>query len=333
MVEIMNMKKISLGIFVVLLAFVSSCRDFIEPNVPYSEFDTALYLRTIRSAESNSLTFNFFDLQSSRFNVTLEAVDAEEGTTVESIEVRVRHRRLIPGVGLEFTPAPSGGQRQEVTVATISGSDFTQSPDNRFKRVVADIPASAMIQALGLTADEIEGGDVFEVRLYATDRFGRVFGPDNRSSDVAGGVFYDSPFLYNIDVICPLAAGYGLGEYQLEQTGGPSDPFFGNPTRFVEEVVTLTEGSTSIARTFTVNYLGGFTTRPFSIIFSCGVVLKPEEAAGAGCGGPGILWESDNDNLATYNLDDDSVIQVFFVDDTESSCGITDPIEFTLTKL
>lgn len=329
----MNMKKISLGIFVVLLAFVSSCRDFVEPNIPYSEFDTALYLRTIRSAESTSLTFNFFNLQNSRFNVTLEAVDAEEGTTVENVEVRIRHRRLIPGVGLEFTPAPSGGQREEVTVATIPGSAFTQSPDNRFKRGVIDIPAATMIQAVGLTAGEIEGGDFFEVRLYATDRFGRVFGPDNRSSDVAGGVFYDSPFLYNVEVICPLADGYGLGQYQLEQSAGPSDPFFGNPTRFVEGPVTLTEGNTSIARTFTVGYLGGFTTRPFTIVFSCGVVTKPEEAAGAGCGGPGILWESDNDNLAEYDLQDDSVIQVFFVDDTESSCGITAPIEFTLTKM
>ncbi|EOZ99030.1 hypothetical protein A33Q_0829 [Indibacter alkaliphilus LW1] len=333
MTEMMKIKKISLGILVVLMAFVSSCRDFVEPNVPYSEFDTALYLRTIRAASTNSLTFNFFNLPNSRFNVTVESVDAEEGTTVETVEVRIRHRRLIPGVGLEYTPAQSGGQRQEVTVATISGSEFTQSPENRFKRAVIDIPAATMIQAVGLTADEIEGGDVFEVRLYATDRFGRTFGPDNRSSDVAGGIFYDSPFLYNVEVICPLSDGYGLGQYQLEQTGGPGDPFFGNATRFVEEVVTLAEGNTSIARTFTVNYLGGFTTRPFTIVFSCGLVLKPEESAGAGCGGTTIFWESDNDNLAEYDLDDDSVIQVFFIDDTESSCGITDPIEFTLTKI
>lgn len=333
MTEMMKIKKISLGIFVVLLAFVSSCRDFVEPNVPYSEFDTALYLRTIRAASTNSLSFNFFNLANSRFNVTVESVDAEEGTTVETVEVRIRHRRLIPGVGLEYRPAPSGGQRQEVTVATLSGSDFTQSPENRFKRAVIDISAAAMIQAVGLTADEIEGGDFFEVRLYATDRFGRTFGPDNRSSDVAGGIFYDSPFLYNVEVICPLTSGYALGQYQLEQSAGPSDPFFGNPTRFVEEVVTLTEGATSVGRVFTVNYLGGFTTRPFRITFSCGVVLKPEDSAGAGCGGPGILWESDNDDLAEYDINDDSVIIVKFIDDTESSCGITDPIEFTLTKI
>lgn len=211
----MKIRKISLGLFVVLLAFVSSCRDFVDPNIPYSEFDTGLYLRTIRAASTNSLSLNFFDLQNSRFNVTVEAVDEKEGTSVSSVEVRIRHRRLIPGVGLEYTPAQSGGQRQEVTVATISGSEFTQSPDNRFKRTVIDVSAAAMIQAVGLTADQIEGGDVFEVRLYATDDQGRVFGPDNRSSDVAGGFFYDSPFLYNVAIVCPSDLA---GTYRYEST-------------------------------------------------------------------------------------------------------------------
>lgn len=331
----MKIKKISLGIFVVLLAFVSSCRDFIEPNVPYTTFDTALYLRTIRSAQSNSFSFNFFDLSSSKFNVTVEAVDAEEGTTVESVEVRVRHRRLIPGVGLEYRPAPSGGQRQEVTVATIPGSAFTQSPDNRFKRAVIDIPAATLIQAVGLTADEIEGGDFFEVRLYANDRFGRTFGPDNRSSDVAGGVFYDSPFLYNVEVVCPLGDGFALGQYDLRQTEGGSDPFYGTATRFFQGPVTLVEGSTGTSRTFTVTYLDGrFGTQTFNITLSCGQVLKPNQSAGVGCtAGNPIQWESDNDNLAEYDPGDDSTIVIKFIDDITDSCGITQEMEFTLTRI
>ena len=84
------------------LIFLSSCRDFVEPNIPYTDFDTAAYLRTI---SRTSTTFNFFDLANSKFALTLEAVDAEDGNTVETVEIRVRHRRLIPGVGLEYTPA------------------------------------------------------------------------------------------------------------------------------------------------------------------------------------------------------------------------------------
>jgi hypothetical protein len=62
-------------------------------------------------------------------------------------------------------------------------------------------------------------------------------------------------------------------------------------------------------------------------------VIKPLEAAGAGCGGPGITWISDPNNLANYNPESDASITVKFIDDSQSSCGITAPIEFVLTKI
>ncbi|OYX19380.1 MAG: hypothetical protein B7Z16_07790, partial [Algoriphagus sp. 32-45-6] len=93
----MKMLRYSFGLLASALILLSSCRDFVEPNVPYSEFDTGAYLRTIART---STTFNFFDLASSKFALTLEAVDIEDGKTVETVEIRVRHRRLIPGVGL-----------------------------------------------------------------------------------------------------------------------------------------------------------------------------------------------------------------------------------------
>ncbi|TDK50128.1 hypothetical protein [Algoriphagus formosus] len=202
----MKMLKYSFGLFLSALVFLSSCRDFVEPNVPYSEFDTGAYLRTIART---STTFNFFDLQNSSFALTLEAVDIEDGGTVENVEIRVRHRRLIPGVGLEYTPA------EDVLVRTLDKSEFQPNSESRFLRVTFEIPALDAIQAVGLTPADIEGADVFEFRLVLNDRFGRSFSTDNVTTNVAGAPFYASPFQYNVSVICPSDLG---GTYEFEQS-------------------------------------------------------------------------------------------------------------------
>ncbi|WP_026947885.1 hypothetical protein [Algoriphagus marincola] len=205
----MKMLKYSFGLFLSALVFLSSCRDFVEPNIPYSDFDTAAYLRTI---SRTSTSFNFFDLANSKFALTLEAVDAEDGATVETVEIRVRHRRLIPGVGLEYIPAIG---TDDVLVRTLQASDFQPNSESRFLRTSFEIPALDAIQALGLTPADIEGADAFEFRLVLNDKFGRVFTDSNADANVKGSPFYASPFFYNVAVICPSDLG---GTYEFEQS-------------------------------------------------------------------------------------------------------------------
>ncbi|WP_237563147.1 hypothetical protein [Algoriphagus kandeliae] len=196
------MLKYSFGLLASVLILFSSCRDFVEPNIPYTDFDTGAYLRTIART---STTFNFFDLTNSKFALTLEAVDAEDGNTVETVEIYVRHRRLIPGVGLEFTP--SSGDN---LVKTLQKTDFAPNSESRFLRTSFEITALEAIQAVGLTPADIEGADVFEFRLVLNDRFGRSFTNTSVNNNVAGAPFYASPFQYNVSVICPsdLAGTY-----------------------------------------------------------------------------------------------------------------------------
>lgn len=328
----MKLIKYSLGMLVTMLVLISSCTDFVEPRIPYSSFDTGVYLRT---TARTSTSFNFFNLANSRFDITVEAVDAENGATVDNVEVRVRRRRLIPGVGLQYVPAAGpGGAVNDVLLETIPGTAFTQTPDSKFLRTQIVVTAQEAIAALGLTQAQINGGDVFEFRLTLTDKKGRVFNDVNASADIKGGLFYASPFLYNIPVICPVGSTFATGQYALKQTAGSTDPFDDGSERFVEETVTLsTVAGNETLRTFTVQYLSGFTVRPFTIELSCGKVLKPQESAGAGCGGTTIFWVSDNANLSTYDPASDAVIIVKFVDDNANSCGIRENIEFTLTKL
>ncbi len=201
------MLKYSFGLLASALMLLSSCRDFVEPNIPYTDFDTGAYLRTIART---STTFNFFDLQNSKFALTLEAVDAEDGNTVETVEIYVRHRRLIPGVGLDFTPADGDN-----LVATLQKSDFAPNSESRFLRVSFEISALDAIQAVGLTPADIEGADVFEFRLVLNDRFGRSFTNTSVNNNVAGAPFYASPFQYDVSVICPSDLG---GTYEFEQS-------------------------------------------------------------------------------------------------------------------
>lgn len=186
------------------LIFLSSCRDFVEPNVPYKDFDTGAYLRTIART---STTFNFFNLPASKFALTLEAVDIEDGKTVQTVEIRVRHRRLIPGVGLRYTP------QNDVVVKTLQASDFQPNADSRFLRASFEVTAAQAIAAAGLTAAQIEGGDVFEFRLVLNDKFGRTFSSTNVTTNVAGAPFYASPFQYPVSVICPSDLA---GTYQFD---------------------------------------------------------------------------------------------------------------------
>ena len=195
------MLRYSFALLATALIFLSSCRDFVEPAVPYKDFDTGAYLRTITRT---STTFNFFDLASSKFALTIEAVDKEDGKTVQTVEIRVRHRRLIPGVGLKYTPA------NDVVVKTLKASDFKPNTASRFLRASFEVTAAEAIAAVGLTNAGVSGSDVFEFRLVLIDKFGRKFSSDNVTTNVAGAPFYDSPFQYPTSVVCPsdLAGTY-----------------------------------------------------------------------------------------------------------------------------
>jgi hypothetical protein len=225
----MKINRYIQGTILVFMMLMVSCADFVEPNIPYKDFNTGAYLRTI---SRTSTTFNFFDLANSRFALTLEAVDAENGATVETVEIRVRHRRIIPGVGVEYIPTQTPGAWTDVLLKTLTAADFAPNTESRFLRASFEIPASAAMEALGLTAADIEGGDTFEFRLVLNDRLGRVFSNHNRSADVEGGLFYASPFLYPVGVVCPSDLGGTFRTVTVAATG----PFGSCPANTAGEI-------------------------------------------------------------------------------------------------
>jgi hypothetical protein len=244
----MKINKIGFGFLLSLMWVFSACMDFVEPNVPYKTFNTGLYLRTISGGTGQS--FNFFNLSGSKFSVEIEAVDGEEGATLETVEIFVRHRRLIPGVGFTFKPTGTTSQVNQVAIGTLTKDKFVKATENPnhpttlYLRGKFEISTTELLGKLDMNEADILGGDAFEIRLKATDRFGRVFDDTNRSPDVQGGFFYRSPFRYDVPVVCPsdLAGKYTYSSTQMSSA-------YGSCPGTITGEVTLTRVGTTTAYT------------------------------------------------------------------------------------
>lgn len=202
------MKKIIYSFGVILALSIASCTDFVDPAIPYNNFETGAYLRTLASTPN----INFFAIPSAQFSVTVEAVDIQDGKLVRDVDVFAARRR---------GPAVTA----EVKIGNIPASEFkphtTIIPDvhpasgSKYPAATFTIGIPAVLQALGLTQADINGGDFIEFRLLLNTTDGRTFTNSNLSPDISGGLYYRSPFFYRIPVVCPSALG---GTYNYVST-------------------------------------------------------------------------------------------------------------------
>ena len=223
----MNKLKLILGTFIML--WMAACTDFVEPAIPYSNFDTGVYLRTIANKAAN---VNFFNMDNAKFLVVVEVVGENDGKGLaKEVDVLVKRRR-----GQSTT--------NEVKVRTIPGSEFGPYPERNFpnapnrnfpaKEIIVTIPEA--LAAMGMTKADITGGDFFEFRLVLYTNDGRRFSNDNSSSDILSGAFYNSPFFYRLPVVCPSELA---GEYNLSTTGWCAEKFEGK-VKFIAGATTGT---------------------------------------------------------------------------------------------
>jgi hypothetical protein len=201
------MKKIKYLIGMCSLLIMNACTDFVDPAIPYSNFETGVYLRTI-SATPN---FNFFDLTASTWVLVVEAVDEKNGDLVDEVDVFVKRRR-----GASLTT--------EEYILTLPRSAFASNPESKYLRATITVTVPTALDVMGMTEDDINGGDFFEFRLELRDTKGRTFTNSNLSGDVSGGAYYRSPFFYRVPVICPSDLA---GTYDLETTGWCGDTYTG----------------------------------------------------------------------------------------------------------
>jgi hypothetical protein len=217
----MNKLKYILGLWVAFA--VQSCTDFVDPAIPYSNFETAVYLRTI-SATPN---INYFQLNTEVWNLVVEAVDETNGNLVESVDVFVRRRRLN-------TLSP------EVQVTTIPKSAFAPTSESKYLRATITVTIANALTAMGFATTDINGGDFFEFRLLLKDSKDRTFTNTNLSPDISGGQYYLSPFFYRVPVVCPSVEADWVKTYNSVANGSFGDGSGGTAGSYSNLQTTIT---------------------------------------------------------------------------------------------
>ena len=318
------MKNIKYLILIVglVLAF-QSCED--ESKIRFPEFEDAANMRIQIDPDYSSIDAS--DISNGKLVFSVFS----ENTNIESV--------VISSVYYSFqndsTTAP-------VEVLSLSQSDFNAADGEIRNR---EFTAQFLAEKFGLPggSGDLSGGDRFDFFNVTTLTNGMVF-PDTILSETDHETVNVTPNIINSAgtssfsvgftayVACSVPDGYALGDYMFEQIAGPDDPFFGNPTRWANEVVTLTQES-PIERTFKGTYLT-FDNVDFNFLLICGNVLVGTQGTGIGCGGPGFNFTGATPP-GNYDDLDDSVIIIEVIDNIDGGCGTTpvEPMTLRLTKI
>lgn len=200
------MRKLKYILGVALLTVAISCTDFVDPAIPYNNFESGVYLRTITGPTNH----NFFALNTANFTLTVESVDEEDGRLVESVDIYAKRRR-------------GNTLSTEAKVTTIDKSAFVTTTNSKYLRADISIPVSTVLTAMGFTPADMNGGDFIEYRLDMLDSKGRRWTNTNVSTDIVSGAFYASPFFYRVGIVCPsdLAKAYNAVTDWIDCTGTP----------------------------------------------------------------------------------------------------------------
>lgn len=185
--------------------FVTSCAD--EP-LPFETFEDMQHGAFARKLTDDAGTFFFTDPDNSAFAFSVEFYDENSGRDVASHDWYVWHRNNVTGDVTTPTLLVS-------TPSSSFGTDGTSGlPTANYSFTMNDALA-----ALGLTIDDVNGGDdlIFDGFVVMSD--GRSFGPDNTGSSLQGNNGFDGIFRFQKPLLCVSALD---GTYDVTSTSGGS---------------------------------------------------------------------------------------------------------------
>ena len=169
-------------------------------------------LRTIEIIEAEAL----YDvgnqvISGGGFSVVLEEQDQEGGDLLSSVDVYIGFR--------DNTAGGTDNDRDEVLSGSIPASAFAAG-EFGLPRVSYSITAAEMQTALGLSGDQIFGGDQFTIRFELNLTDGRSFSSDDNTGTLTQS-FFRSPFLYTTNVVCaPSVPTAGDWTFDLQDSYG-----------------------------------------------------------------------------------------------------------------
>lgn len=194
------MKKIINKITLVILTIsLIGCSE--PDNAIYDVFDGISHGAVLRTLDRVSTNYNIFDLNST-FEIVVEEQDEQYGKLLSKVNVYSNYS--------DNTPGGADNSKSEILVTSIPASAFTTSA-NGLPTTTIKITFSEALAALGLSAGQYDGGDVFGFRLEVVLTDGRTFSKADTSGSLQGS-YFASPYAYNAGILCippsPPAGGY-----------------------------------------------------------------------------------------------------------------------------
>jgi len=205
------MKKVIYKYLSVLVIFgLTGCSsDDKTIDKVFDGVETGAFLRIV---ESSGSSLNKADTSSSA-SVTFE-FDGQDPKTLATVNFTIEFTDNDSEDGADESAGPVA-IGSTLTPADFETSDFGL-PIASFSYTLGEA-----LGALGLTADQINGGDRFTLGMTVTLTDGRSFGPGDANGNVAAlGGFYSSPYAFGSLVVCEFAPTPGDWIVEMEDTYG-----------------------------------------------------------------------------------------------------------------
>lgn len=253
---------------------VQSCADpELGPVVTFESATIGAYVRFV-SQEGNA-EFDLANASSSKFSYCVDFVSLDDGARVSEYVVEVQF--------FDNTPANGNNSKARTQYISVPSSSFETSAKGNPGTCV-DVSLSAVLQALGLSLNQVSASDAFSLYGIVKTDDGAQYSSNNTTATVRGSAFQGF-FDINVTATCPLPATRFVGNYAMTYEGAVGTGY-GVP--FNEQTVTLsTVAGSSTLRRFSAVYLpeiGGFGPYAVTIDFVCDKADFIGMTSGVGCG-------------------------------------------------
>ena len=180
--------KFSFLLVVVLL--IPACEEKDRTFPEFADIEHGAYGSQIGTFDGpNGKDFNYNDPDNAAFSFTVEFYDDENGATVDSYSWTANH-------------APTGTSG---TMAALDRSQFVINPDNGRPRATFTFSLNQALNALGLTIDQVNGGEAIDFFATLTTNRGQTFTRDNTNDVTEGQPAFKALFQIKSNLICPSA--------------------------------------------------------------------------------------------------------------------------------
>ncbi len=187
----MNKFKLSI-LFGALLLMVTNCAD--EDLGPILTFDIAGKGAYVRLISETDKLINLFDIEGSEYVYSVEFVDLQQGDLVSEYVLELTYNDADLSDGDQSTGP--------IELRSFSASEFEELASGFKGLTDISIPATEVISAAGLTNDDVNPGDQFQVDGKVILEDGSVFTAGNSSAAVRGSAF-QGHFRFTLPAACP----------------------------------------------------------------------------------------------------------------------------------